>query len=226
MELNRSLLLLGLFFVVFISGCIKIDVTQKINGDGSSSIQVVYDLSAIYNISSSFGNLTNSTGSFTNTSAQTCTSFYNTTRWQNPNCTVTQDFKIILSGTVSLSNDPYFNITNSVPYINYRYDAKDVLNILSNSSQNQSQNFTDAGLTGLKALPGSEFTYSLQMPGTITKADVGKIYGNTVAINVFDLIGKQHDYIESQDINYLWDSGISLPVLAVAVLAFKRFLGA
>ena len=228
MELNRNFLLLALFFIIFISGCIKIDVSQQINGDGSSSIQVIYDLSTIFNTTFSiFGNFTNSSssGNFTNTSSQICSTFYNNTSWQNPNCMVTQDYKIIFSGTISLVNDSSFNVSNSIPYSNFKFDARDLLNILAKSSKGQSQNFTDAGLSGLKILPGSEFSYSLQMPGSITSAEIGKIYGNTVVINVFDLIGKQHDYIESQDVNYLWDSALFGTLGIVAVFIARRFVG-
>jgi hypothetical protein len=121
-----------------------------------------------------------------------------------------------------------FKITHSIPFITYEYDVKNIYIILSNASEAQEEEFSDAQLRQTKSiagLMGMEWKYTLEMPGKITKADVGEIVDNKVIIDMFDLVEKDHVYVESQKLNFLWDIfiiAIIVTVIITLILIFKR----
>jgi len=128
---------------------------------------------------------------------QTCENFTKNTTWKNAECILEDDI-MTLRGDIIL-NTSYFEVDRSIPYITYRYDATNINNIIEDAS--------------------IEMTYTLEMPGEIVSSDLGKIKGNTVTIDMFDLMEEEHVYVESRESNTVWNVAIILTIGVVIVIA-------
>ena len=162
-----------------------------------------------------------------NNFTQACSRFYEKTTWKNANCKVTDDYKIIMSGELSLKDNTAFEISRSIPYITYKYDIKNIYSILSDVSESQEQEISDIELNKTEptnGLMGMELKYILEMPGKITKADMGEIEDNRITIDMIDMVEKEHIYVESQELNLLWDLGIVLFILVVIIAVVVSIL--
>jgi len=225
-QIKLFFLVFILFAIIFVSGCINMEVNQKINSDSNSEIEIVYDLSAIAGISSQFESdleQQESMSDFNENLSQACTEFNEKTDWKNAKCITTDDYKIIMSGEISLKDSPDFKITRSIPFITYRYDVKNIYTILSdvNVSEDQGQDFSDESLLETKSMSrlfNMEWKYTLEMPGKITKADVGEIKDNKVIIDMFDLAEEDHVYVESQELNLLWNLGVIAIIIGIVAI--------
>jgi len=221
---KQASLVLTLLAVLILSGCISLDVKQKIKSNGDSEMEVTYDLSAFYSVANDmtagFGNGSvkqPEAGKEDNNLTESCGKFLKGTDWKNPKCRVTENYKIIMGGESSLKGNPAFKVSRSIPYITYHYDVKNVYSELSDASKSQDQEFSDAQLSKSKQVAnamGMKFTYTVEMPGKISKADIGEVKGNQVVIDLFELSGKEVVYIESQELNLLWDLGALALILA------------
>lgn len=231
-QIKKFFLVFILFAIIFVSGCINMEVNQKINSDSSSEIEIIYDLSAIAGMSSQFDSELEQQESMSDLNenlSQACTEFNEKTDWKNAKCITTDDYKIIMSGEISLKDSPDFKITRSIPFITYRYDVKNIYTILSdiNVSEDQGQDFSDESLLETKSMSSlfnMEWEYTLEMPGKITNADVGEIKDNKVIIDMFDLAEEDHVYVESQELNLLWNLGVIAIIIGIIaiILILKR----
>jgi hypothetical protein len=112
-QFKQILFVFILIAVIFVSGCINMDINQKIKSDGNSEIEIVYDLSAIPEMMMSFDsglgqqeNMSDFEENFT----QICTKFYEETEWKNATCRTTDDYKIVMSGEIQ--NNPFNPVHN------------------------------------------------------------------------------------------------------------------
>lgn len=188
--------------LVGMSGCINIEANQKINSDGSSEIELIYDFSVLESSTDEFGGTTDEQQN--EDMIQTCEDFAENTTWKNAEC-ISEDGKITLRGEVML-NSSYFEVEKSIPCITYRYDATDINNIIEDASigGEQGQNLADDSIGDMKSMAemfGIKMTYTLEMPGEIVNADIGDIKDNKVTINMFDLPDDEPVYIESRELN-------------------------
>ncbi|MEM4598421.1 MAG: hypothetical protein QW400_01910 [Candidatus Diapherotrites archaeon] len=185
-----------------------------------SRVEIVYDMSGIYEMVKSQGA---DTSQFDKNMADMCKNFNADGKLRNAKCEVTSDHKLIASGEFTMAEHaafgPAFKVNNSIPYITYQFDAKSIFTGMP-STESSDTNFSEASLRQLKqsaGLMGITMTYNVEMPGQITKAEVGEIKGNVVSINMFDLVDREHAYIESQELN-VFAIGIGLIVIAVLLL--------
>jgi hypothetical protein len=192
-----SLTALALVAMAFLGGCIKMNVNQTISDSGKSSIEVIYDMQEFASYMEGMGEEGDETSLTDEDMQESCTEFYEQTTWENANCEVA-DWVFTMSGDVTLS-DTAWEDTGST----YRYDLKNLYELLNAVGESQDQEFSDEALKEQKdmvELTGIELTYTLTMPGPITKADVGTIQEddpNTVVVNLFDLADVETAYVES-----------------------------
>jgi hypothetical protein len=213
--LNISLILI---FVIFISGCIDVTINQKIRSDGTTEINIVYDLSAAAAMMKQYGQEDFASGLRENLT-KGCDNLTKSGLFRNVKCDYSEsDNKISISAeSVSSIGSSIFDKKSDLFFSKYRYDAKAVYNLFSmgtNSFDVQGNTMNDSSLLNMKAL-NAKWVYNLEMPGTITNADVGNVSGGKVVINIFDLIGKEHAYVESEELNILM---LIIPIVIIAVI--------
>ena len=191
--------------LIGMSGCINIEANQKINNDGTSEIELIYDFSALEEASSEYGAIDEDQGQDTE---QMCKDFLKNTTWKNAECRITDnDSKIMISGEISLLGDPHFEIVKSIPYITYRYDVTDINNIMEDASivEEQEEDDLEDSLVEMKsmaAMLGIEMTYTLEMPGEIVSSEMGTIRNNKAVIDMLDLMEEEDPvYVESRELN-------------------------
>ncbi|MDP3970750.1 MAG: hypothetical protein Q8P90_03545 [bacterium] len=225
--------------VLLLGGCIKMDMQQTINKDGSSHVKIVNDLTAF----GEFSQLDDaSLGAAGDTAAgdelsqitenldSACDDFYADTTMENAVC-VRDEYIITMEGDLQLTED-IFDVKKSLPYITYSYDATNAFALMNETGGEQSKQLDETAISEAKAsadLIGMELNYTLTMPAPITNSSVGVVTANQVVIDVFDLSGEEAIYIESQDLNWAWIIGGSVILLfllaliiLVLVLVIKR----
>lgn len=237
----------ALMSLLVLSGCIKMTVTQTIENSGKSHVEVVYDATEMMQSLEGFSDTqevldaeTAGTEDATTTedpaddvdtylvsdedSQKSCDDFYAQTTWENPSCTF-EGYVFSMSGDVTLTA-PAFEASSGVGGTTYRYDLKNVYDVLSAVSSSQGQDFSDESLKEQKdyvEMTGIELTYTLTMPGTITTTDVGTIQedGKTVVIDLFELPDYETAFIESKESGtpWLW-IGIGALVVVLGVGGF------
>lgn len=232
-------ILIGVATLFLLSGCIKMDVTQTINADKTSHIEVIYDasefVSYMTSMEDSFEENTTTDESATEDSTTTdlntefltgfekaCDEFLAQTTWTNPTCT-SQNYIFTMAGNLSLTDSAALTTSKSATGTVYRYDLKDLYTQLNAVGESQDQDFSDAALQEQKEfanMSGITLTYMLTMPGTFDKADVGTISedGKTVTINLFDMAGLESAYVESTVTGIPWlyiGGGVLLLVIVV-----------
>lgn len=203
--------------LVSMSGCIDIEANQKINSDGSSEVELIYDFSGLNESAEMYGSVDDQQD---DSMIQTCENFTKNTTWKNAECILEDDI-MTLRGDIIL-NTSYFEVDRSIPYITYRYDATNINNIIEDASIGEEQETVEESMGGMKAMAamfGIEMTYTLEMPGEIVSSDLGKIKGNTVTIDMFDLMEEEHVYVESRESNTVWNVAIILTIGVVIVIA-------
>ncbi|MCX8190479.1 MAG: hypothetical protein N3F05_04630 [Candidatus Diapherotrites archaeon] len=228
-KIKKAILVFSIIFLIVVSGCIKLNVNQQIRSDGTSRIEMVYDMSGLYEMAKSQGG---DTSEMDANMANMCKNFNSDGKLKNAKCEVTSDYKVIASGEFVMAEHSVFSkafkVNHSIPYTTYQFDAKAIFNGLPGSGSADT-NFSEASLRQLKqsaGLMGIVMTYNVEMPGQITKAEVGEIKGNIVSINIFDLVDREHAYIESQELN-VFAIAIAIVVIVVLLLVvilvlFKR----
>jgi len=227
---KRVILASLILIAVLMSGCIKLTINQVINADGSSEVQVIYDMSALSAMAQAFANESADGEDASDSKSEmeeSCAGFYNSTSLQNPRCSVTDDLKVVMSGETSLDGNPAFKVSRSIPYVTYTFDAKAVNSILSDVGDAQGQSFDTDQLKQAKAAAGAmgmSFTYVVQMPGTIYEADAGTIEEDKITIDIFDMLDSENVYIKSRELNLLWDIGL-IVIVVITVFLVILFLG-
>ncbi|MFH1445021.1 MAG: hypothetical protein ABIF08_00900 [Nanoarchaeota archaeon] len=229
-SLQKLFLLSCLVFLISISGCIKLELNQKVYSNGMSDIRTTIDMSALYTgLGAAAQNL--SSQAVGEALSEQCDNFLANTTLLNPSCTpIPSEYKIIQSGKISLVNNPSFIVTKGFMSTVYRYDVKGTQNILLESSQAQGQEITPEQITQAKAmygLMGLVLKYKLEMPGTITKTDLGEIVDNAVEFDILDMYDMDHIYVESEETTFsvmtlILLVGIVIIVVLILALIFVR----
>lgn len=187
---GKLFLALVSFCSLALSACgLQTDVTQRMDREGNARMVVVFGPDA---------------GS--PDISETCDVFLSETLWKSPHCSV-EDGRAIMGGIVSLKNAPEYAAKRSVPYNTYKYDVNAVHKILSGMGGEEA----DTVSLGT----GGKTAYVIEMPGEIVRTDVGVINANKAEIDVEDLAGKGHAYIESRELNVSWMIGLAsfIPIM-------------
>jgi hypothetical protein len=152
---------------------------------------------------------------------ETCPDFKKENKWKDSTCKV-EGSKVILGGTIPAKEDNKLKISRSLFFTKYRYNINGSFDVLSEGAKTEGEKFSEKNLSEAKAMSsmGVKFQYILQLPGKISKADIGEIKNkNQVEINLFDLVDKKDVYVESREIN------ISNIVITLAVVMGGIILG-
>ena len=207
--------------LIFVSGCVKINVTQKIRSDGYSFVEIEYDMSGMEGMLSINESAKEE---FIQNMSNTCSEFKNKGEFLNPGCEFSEDdFILKLTGELDLRNDPALKIDGNV----YEYDAFKIIDLLSttpgaNPQNTEGEEMTEEQKEQTKTMMktvGMEFLITIEMPGEITEADYGEIDENTVVINMVDLMDENHIYIKSEVQGFQLDENtIMMIVMAVIVI--------
>lgn len=202
-RMKKSLGVLTIVGLLVLSGCIKMTVTQTLETSGKTHLTVLYDATAMMESIQSMGeaggeDLPEPDPSETQ---KACDDFFAKTTWENPTCVI-EGYAFTMGGDTTVTT-PAFEATKGVGAMTYRYDLKNIYTLLQAVGEAQGQEFSDTALMEQKdyvEVSGIELTYTLQMPGTITKTDVGTIQedGSTVMINLFDMAALETAYVESE----------------------------
>jgi len=228
MEIRSSIIALGLF-ALFLSGCISIDYTQKVDRDGNSVMTENVDLSALLSMNKDFAS----------SESQLSGACENITK----NGTVSQcsyDSGVMtITKSVKASDNLYiFNKTSEFPYTVYTLEVRRVPQIVSSeglssgagSAPQVDSDFKDPssklGAATLKAA-GASMTYSVEMPGDIISAQDGEIvvdsYGKkTAKFDVLDLMSEgEYLVVKSKELDtmllFAIGGGVVLLVGGIAV---------
>lgn len=210
----------ALILLVAVSGCIRGEIVETIRGDGTSLVAMEEDYSKLYElVKQSAGE--EESAAFRQNLTQSCTEFLKVTKLKNARCDAGENFVITKSGEYSPRESGALVVSPSIPYTTYKYDAKNIFGVLGNASAPQGQTFSEEALAQTKsqaALLGLDFKYTVVMPGEVTKKDIGEIKDkNNVVINLFDMVGRENLYVESQELNLFYDIPL---VAAVGGFAF------
>jgi len=207
--------------VILISGCINLELNQTIRADGTSSVELVYDLSNIADMAQSMNGTGPDVDAIRQNMSVTCNEIGDKTRWSNVQCSVSDDLKITIKGELDLRNSDALVITTTDSKTTYRYSVKDVYNTLSDVSEPQGQEeVNDEQIQQAKqmaAMMNIKMDYTLKMPGKITRADVGEVNDDTVTISLFDLAGRDAVYVESE-LSAGLDTTIIIGIVVVIII--------
>ncbi|MBU0898919.1 MAG: hypothetical protein KKB03_01075 [Nanoarchaeota archaeon] len=214
---KKILLLSVLAFIVLASGCINLELEQKINRDGMSSIKTTVDMSGLYeNFKEDvFGE---NAPDINTALSDYCSNFLKSTPLLNPYCTpMPEEYMVVAGGEMSLKDNPSFTFDGST----YRYDIKDIQEVLSSATRAQGQEITPENIEQVEKMAkavGMNLKYIVEMPGVITRADIGEIKGNRVEMDFFNLYKSDHIYIESQETNGITGMFIANPVIGFGAI--------
>lgn len=236
---HSHVLAVSLLFCALIlsSGCISLEIKQTMNRDGTSSLEIVYDLSKIKEMYEAMASEQEDSGmdftsgfeeNFTNMCEQLQQDVESGEgRLTNVKCRTTDDYKVIISGDVPQVPGDGFKVVQSFPYTTYIYDTKEIYKTMSGMGESQGQELSDESLRQAKAMYGMmniEMKYIIVMPGTIVRADIGEIEGNRVVMDMLDFAEKKSVYVESQelDTSIYPIIGVIIAVIAAALLLLRR----
>ena len=224
--LKKITLMSVLAFLVLASGCISLEVEQKIHRDGTSEIKTTLDFSSLYAVET-----TEEMPDINEGLTSYCNNFFDATSLTNPYCTpMPEEYKVVSGGSFSLKDNPSFTFDG----IRYRYDVKGIQALLSEATEAQGQELSLGDVEQIKSIAstfGMDIKYIVEMPGAITKSDVGEINGNRVVIDFFDLYESDHIYIESQETGGITGmftmeaatiSAVALAVIVIVLFFFYK----
>lgn len=217
---------LVLFIIVLISaGCIKVDIQQVIDNTGQTHIEIQNDFSQLAALGETKDlglggspllpkgpDLSN----FQENLEGACDDFLKDTNLQNPQCE-REEYIVTMQGDAVVPSE-VFIVEKSLPYITYRYNARHVFDILGETGGEQSKQLDEKTITQAKTgadLLGMKLDYTLNMPAPVLETAVGDIQGNSVTMDVFDLVDKPEAYIVAQEYNWPW---IIAAISAVVIL--------
>ncbi len=192
-------LLIIILLSVFISGCISLDINQEIKKDGTSSIELVYDLSSI--IDSMAGSDFDDGFTFEIPEEDDfCLEMIENNPSIISDCTSERlgVYKLYAEYDVS----EHLTIKNGLFSKEYIFDAISVFNFLE-LLEDDGETITQASLSEMRMLNPS-LSYNIIMPAEIVKADVGRVSGSSVRINLFDLEREEQVLITAKEQNYLF----------------------
>jgi len=234
----KKVLVLLLISLLLFSGCIRFHINQKIHSNLDSDYEIKMDLSGLVGfIKSMPSDDPDSIKDFDANFSKMCDGFKeeDIAEFENFKCEVDmENYIMIMSGTKSLKDDESITVEYGL-FNTYKFDVskgRDVLESVNSDSLTgmdssgalNTGEMDDAMLQQMKAM-GFEMTYTLEMPGTITKSDIGEIKDNKLEVDLLALSGDETFYVESEELNPVYGGGIALAViivLALIILLLKR----
>ena len=222
--MNKKILILLILALIVLSGCIKVNVFDKISADGTSSIEMKMDMSALASFPQTEGEeltpeklcesvLESPEEGQTGELALTSKSIADV--YQNVNCTATKDFIVTVTGTRKLDASEY---STEGGVFKYSPSSSSSESYGGTVGQNPEQ------LQQLKSV-GMEITYTVEMPGKILKAEGAiEIKDNTAKFDFLQNPVKKIE-VESQlpgaiDFNLILGAGVVVLILLLIGLFF------
>lgn len=217
--MKKILIPVLLILLLVFSGCIQVHITQKIHSNYNSDVEIEMDMSGIAGMMDSMDS--NYCDDLDEEGIKTMLS--------NFKCEVDKENYIAkFSGTFSLIGTGALKIEPGLFNTKYIYDASKGQEFLDSMNSSDSDidspigdysEMTEAQIKQMKAM-GVELTYTVEMPGTITKTEVGEIKDNKVVIDLLEASGKENYYIESEEPNFVSVIAIAVAVILVLALVF------
>lgn len=190
----QSLFLLGAASLL-LTGCIKIDIHETVRTDLTIDQETLFDVSALMSLTDGLGELSDpgteeETGSAQEeiNSTTICKDFKveNDDRIQwigSPRCTTITNSVARIQGVLRLKNKALMKIKQKNGNMVYRYNM-----YLATQNENLGGASADEVPAEDSALTDQMVTYTITMPGKITKYDMGKLFSpDSVRLTVDDL---------------------------------------
>ena len=222
--MQKKLSIFILLFAILCSGCLEIELKQKIEKDGNSTIEMMTDVSNLVN---SMGAMAKEFGNENYNSDEESRKFLEKMKsdWlndddlglQNKKCDI-QGTKLITRGEKKLTSEE-FQTSGSFPYVTYKYNISEISKLTEKMNEN---NDSQQSKEMLK-MSGLVFTYIIEMPGEIKKTDIGKIENNKLIINLLEVENSKTLFVESEEIDYK-TIGIIGGVLILGVIGILIFV--
>jgi len=180
---------------VLVSGCIKINVDQKISSNGIMDTTMEIDYSQLANaIPQAEGTQPPDFSTFCEQQREQFEARENLISFK---CTSPEKFKSVITAKERLDGSIFIK-EDGLLATKYRYDLGAYQKYAEQFSNNQQiQGLPDDGQANISeltdeqiqqlALAGFEITYTVEMPGTITTTNIGKIENNKVVISLAEL---------------------------------------
>jgi len=192
-----SLYFFILIIIVLVSGCVQLEMHQKINRDASSDIELTMD----------FANFVERAENELETEGEViqlkkdllgfCDNFDDSRGFDT--CSTTDDYKVFVSGKISSEDNTRLEVEKELFFTTYRYNiqnTRDIIPLRRSPSEEELRQAEEEG--------NFKLTYTLEMPGEITQAEVGEVQGNTVVVNLFDLLDEDSYLVESRAVSLIW----------------------
>lgn len=226
-------------FIIFLFGCIQVEYNHTQFSDGSAVVSYKTDMSSLFSLLESYGGSYGSSTSSLSKLNELCSSY----NLEN-GATCEQESGIItLSKRYSTEDAFYkFEVKDEFFVKKYRLSIDELPTIIQNYSLDSLYGSSGSSYNSdyYKGLFGSDYqlsskkssasasllkvygvtsNYTVTMPGTVTKAELGKIDGSKVTFDVFELMQKGKPIIvESEE--YSVFSLIIVFVLFLVVAGF------
>jgi hypothetical protein len=245
----KKIALVLVALIILFSGCVKLHVNQKIHSNLDSDYEVKMDLSGFANAAKSMGSMySDSSSNFIEEFDKNFAGMCNDIQENNEFIKELSDFKcsvdvekhtLTFSGTRSLKDDSSLTVERGL-FNKYIYDVSKGKEFLSSMNSGNNQNLLNSTQLSAEELEaqkaylksmGFEMVYTLEMPGTITKTEIGEIKDNKVVIDLLDLTGKENFYVESEELNAFYVVSIAaaitliLALLVILLVKFKKKKG-
>ena len=221
------------FAVLFFSGCVDMEIEQKLRDDGSSDVIIRYDISAIVNYASEFGDDSQSEELNELCEDEEGLGYAKEFGFD---CNVTGNGIITLSGTWQVTSE-FFEFEEGLFRIKYKYNALGVFELLEEISPSEvldlggpsfddsQRSFADS-MSQFETL-GTKMKYTIIFPADVESSEVGVVSENRVIIDVFDLEDRESAVIVASKVNPLIYyvgalAGVVLLVLVIIIIVNIR----
>jgi hypothetical protein len=223
--MKRLFIVFALIVLLFLfSGCIKINVYQKVHPDGMADNTAEMDFSG-------FAGLSGGMGEEPIDMSTMCEQMEEQSEGQYEDffCEV-DGYVVTFGGKTNLNENPEieFEKVEGFPFTTYKLTIQSQsLEDLSSGAdttgmpETELSTINEEQLAQMKSM-GVEMNYTIEMPGTISKAEGAEVEGATAKFDLLEFFatGQTIMVVESQEINYLWVGviGVVFVVLIVLVL--------
>lgn len=219
MTTKPLLVLLILTFVL--TGCVTIDINHKINSDGTSFIEVVYNMSGMYASLAGMGEAMGGSGAPFEDSCQGV-DFSNSIIIDGV-CETRDGYLMVLKGKLPASALVGFEETTT----GYNYDIRSiysVLNSLNSASASttggESDEISDEFLSDANnKMMLSAFTYTIEMPTKVVDTTIGTIKGKKVTIDMYELPDVESAFIESDNTGSFALDNQMMIIIGIVIIA-------
>ncbi|MBC8495512.1 hypothetical protein H8D36_05130 [archaeon] len=193
-------LLVILILAFVLTGCVTIDVNHKINSDGTSSIEVIYNMSGMY---ASLAGMGEAMGGSEVPFEDSCQGVdFSNSIIIDGICETRDGYLMVLKGKLPASALVGFEETAT----GYNYDIRSIYSVLNSlnsasasATSGESDDISDEFLSDANnKMMLSAFTYTIEMPTKIVDATIGTMKGKKVTIDMYELPDVESAFIESE----------------------------